>query len=77
MMEWIRADEQYPDSKLQVLVVCLEEMMDMGKLKPRPTVRVGYTRGEGEGWFDWYSDKHIVPTHWLPMSVLPELLEEE
>lgn len=76
-MEWISVEKQYPDSKLQVLVVCLEEMMCMGELKPCPTVRVGYTRGEEEGWFDWYSGELIDPTHWLPMSVLPEPPKEE
>ena len=77
MPRWISVEDEYPDSKLKVLVIVYEDMYDMGEIKPCPAVHTAYTRGEDEGWFDWYSDKHIKPTHWLPMSVLPELPEEE
>jgi len=74
---WISVEDEYPDSKLKVLVIVYEDMYDMGEIKPCPAVHTAYTRGEDEGWFDWYSDEHIDPTHWLPMSVLPDLPEEE
>lgn len=74
---WISVEDEYPDSKLQVLAIVYEDMWCKGEVKPCPNVHVAYTRGIDEGWFDWHSQKWLDVTHWLPMTTLPELPEEE
>lgn len=71
---WISVEDEYPDSKLKVLAIVYEDMYDMGEIKPCPAVHTAYTRGEDEGWFDWYTGDWLNVTHWMKV---PEFHEEE
>ena len=46
---WISVNERLPEAKLAVLVLANDIMYDNGVIKPCPSVHVGYTRGEYEG----------------------------
>lgn len=74
MPRWISVEDEYPDSKLKVLAIVYEDMYDMGEIKPCPAVHTAYTRGEDEGWFDWYTEDVLHVTHWMKV---PEFHEEE
>lgn len=69
---WISVEDEYPDSKLKVLVIAYEDMYDRGEIKPCPAVHTAYTRGEDEGWFDWYTEDWLHVTHWMPLPEPPK-----
>lgn len=72
MPQWISVEDEYPDSKLKVLVIAYENMWSGGVFKLCPAVHTAYTRGEDEGWWDWYTEEHLQVTHWMPLPEPPE-----
>lgn len=72
MPRWISVEDEYPDSKLKVLAIVYEDMYDMGEIKPCPAVHTAYTRGEDEGWFDWYTGDWLHVTHWMHLPEPPK-----
>ena len=62
---WISVEDEYPDYKLSVLVIAREYTHCKGETVLGNSVHVGYTRGEDEGWFDWYTGDWLDVTHWM------------